>query len=99
LLARIDGDGEVRATGAAAREIEARLLARGSQVHTAGGAHAKILQAWGRWRKRGFDTLDTMTPGHGRGALEAALETLNEEHGGRGRLPWQPPVRRAKASR
>ena len=99
LLARIDREGEVRAGGVAAREIEGRLLARGSQVHTESGRHAKVLQAWGRWRKRGVDTLDTMTPGHGRGALEAALEALNREHGGRGRLPWQPSARRTKASR
>ncbi len=99
LLGRIEREGEVRAGGAAAREIETRLLARGSQVHATSGRHAKVLQAWGRWRKRGVDTLDTMTPGHGRGALETALETLNREHGGRGRFPWQPPARRARRSR
>ena len=99
LLGRIEREGEVRAGGAAAREIETRLLARGSQVHAKSGRHAKVLQAWGRWRKRGVDTLDTMTPGHGRGALETALETLNREHGGRGRFPWQPPARRTSRSR
>jgi len=99
VLAQVDREGEARAAGAPAREIETRLLARGSQVQAEGGRHAKVLQAWGRWRKRGVDTLDTMTPGHGRGALEAALEALNREHGARGRLPWQPPPRRAKTSR
>jgi hypothetical protein len=88
LLARVDADGEVRASGAIARELEVRLLARGEQEHTASGRHAKILEAWPRWAQR-LRVSALMSAEAGQKALEERLADLNTRFDGRGRLPWQ----------
>ncbi|HEY2798539.1 MAG TPA: hypothetical protein VGK26_11675 [Thermoanaerobaculia bacterium] len=50
LLARVDrGGAGVRASGAAAKELEARLLVVARQVHTESGRHETALQDWGEW--------------------------------------------------
>lgn len=89
LLAALDRDGQARATGRVARELETRLLARGEQEHTASGRHAKILESWERWAGRLRPALPGISPEAGRSELEGALKALNERHDGRGRLPWQ----------
>ena len=53
LLRRIDGgDGPVRATGVAVKELEGRLLARAHEIHTESGRHEVALESWGVWSKR-----------------------------------------------
>jgi hypothetical protein len=88
LLARVEAEGEVRATGAVARELETRLLARGEQAHTESGRHAKVLEAWPRWAQR-MRVSALASPEAGRRALEERLADLNARFDGRGRLPWQ----------
>ncbi len=94
LLASVDRDGQARATGSVARELETKLLARGEQEHTASGRHAKVLESWDRWASRQRPAIAPLGADAGRLELEAALGALNERHGGRGRLPWQRPARR-----
>ena len=50
LLARLDRGGRtVRASGAAVKELETRLLAVARQVHTESGRHEIVLQDWSAW--------------------------------------------------
>ena len=90
LLDEVDLDGQARASGAVARELETRLLARGEQEHTASGRHAKILEAWPRWAAR-YRVAALSSADAGRRALEERLADLNQRFGARGRLPWQRP--------
>jgi hypothetical protein len=50
LLARVDRGGtRVRASGAAAKDLETRLLVVARQVHTESGRHETALQGWREW--------------------------------------------------
>lgn len=50
LLARVDRGGRtVRASGAAVKELETRLLVVARQVHTESGRHEIVLQDWSAW--------------------------------------------------
>jgi hypothetical protein len=91
LLDEVERAGEARATGAVARELETRLLARGEQAHTESGRHAKVLESWARWAARARVTPLPSAP-EGRRQLEELLAGLNARYGGRGRLPWQRPA-------
>lgn len=52
LLARVDRGGQsVRASGAAVKELETRLLVVARQVHTESGRHEIVLQDWSDWSK------------------------------------------------
>jgi hypothetical protein len=53
LLERIGrGEGNVRATGAAVKELETRLLAVTREVHTESGRHEMLLEQWEVWAAR-----------------------------------------------
>lgn len=52
LLARLDRDGLVQASGRTVKELEARLLAAAHQVHTASGRHEIALESWHTWSAR-----------------------------------------------
>jgi hypothetical protein len=83
LLAKVDSDGSVeldRKASRAARDLEERLLAYGSQVHTESGAHAKVLTSWPHWARSAKVRAWRMDPK----AARAAFETKTE-----GTLPWQ----------
>jgi hypothetical protein len=98
LLAEVDAGDPVRASGAIARELEVRLLARDEQEHTASGRHAKVLEAWPRWGQR-LRVSALPSAESGRRILEQRLDDLNERFGGHGRLPWQePPARKPRRS-
>jgi hypothetical protein len=90
LLTEVERDGEARASGAVARELETRLLARGEQAHTESGRHAKILESWPRWAGR-VRVKPLASAADGRRQLEEVLDELNARFDGRGRLPWQRP--------
>jgi len=48
--------GQLQTTGAAAKELQVRLLAYGEHLHTAAGSHATQLESWMHWSHRlGFD--------------------------------------------
>jgi hypothetical protein len=53
-LVRLDelataGFAPMKQLAAAALELEANVLVHGGSVHTASGAHAKVLQTWSEW--------------------------------------------------
>ncbi|MGH9323781.1 MAG: AlkZ-related protein [Vicinamibacteria bacterium] len=69
-----------KALSRAARELEERLLAHGSQVHTEKGAHAKVLYSWPERAKN----LNVQFKGIDVAAARGAFEERTT-----GRLPWQ----------
>ena len=90
LLRRVAREGEVQVGPggrAAGKVLEARLLVRGGEVHTASGAHAKVLESWSRWAER-CAVAKGMDPGVARGILQQAAGTAP--------LPW---VRTTAAAR
>ena len=92
LLARVRREGtlqtEGRLSGEAGRQLETRLLVRSWEVHTERGAHAKVLEPWGRWARRMRVWRSRLTPDAGRRALEVAAARMGEKEGARLLLPW-----------
>jgi len=101
LLRTIDQEGMLRSNetqwpkrlepaklGAAARELETRLLIHSEEFHTKKGAHAKLLEGWTHWAEH--VSLDSVLPppAEAKQAFEKLLAKLNEAYGGKGRLPW-----------
>lgn len=80
--------GTPKALGAAARELEARLLVHSEQIHTPRGSHVKRLTAWERWMEGAGFPGPVLPPVEGKAALEAALRVLDAQGTGKGRLPW-----------
>lgn len=75
--------------GDAARELEKRLLVVGSQFHTEGGLHAKLLETWDHWTKRiGFKAA-TVPAEKAKKNLEKRVLQLNQQFGASAKLPWQ----------
>lgn len=67
--------GQLEVTGAAAKELELRLLARGEPFHTPTGFHAKRLESWRHWADRvGLDR-EPLNPQEARATIEALLPT------------------------
>jgi hypothetical protein len=92
LLASIDRTAaSVRSTGAAAKELIARLLVHATEFHTDEGRHEIALQSWSAWRAQAdiviLDSVDDA-----RRALEDASHRL-------GAPPTALPWRAAKPSR
>ncbi len=98
LLGEVERDGQARASGGVARELETRLLARGEQSHTASGRHAKVLEAWPLWAQR-VRVEPASSAAEGRRQLETTLDALNARFEARGRLPWQRPAPSSAGSR
>jgi hypothetical protein len=99
LLEVVETEGQARASGPVARELETRLLARGEQAHTASGRHAKVLESWRRWAERLRVPVTGPSPEAARRELDGILASLNEKYGARGVLPWHPPAGRRKPKR
>jgi hypothetical protein len=72
LLARVEAEGSVRASGDAARELQARLLVAAREVHTESGKHATELSTWNVGA--GFSPLPP--PEAARHILEEAVSAL-----------------------
>jgi hypothetical protein len=98
LLELVQSEGEVRTDdvpwlvkpGEAARELERRLLVHGDEVHTESGAHAKILRTWPAWAAHVHLALDGTSAAEAKAHFESILDAMNQEHGARARLRWQP---------
>ena len=90
LLQRVQEAGTpLRASGAAARELQSRLLVHALEVHTESGRHATELQPWAAWAAQtGVTPARSLT--RARGKLEAASRALGAAPAA---LPWPPPVR------
>lgn len=87
-LAEITGRRE-KALGAAARELERRLLVYGESVHTESGAHAKQLESWGHWARRVRFKRGVVRLEEAKKQFEAIAAALEAGHGARARLPWK----------
>ena len=86
LLRRVDrGQGPVRATGAAVKELEVRLLAMAHETHTEAGHHAMVLEAWQTWSVRAGCVAIQSIP-HAREVVEQAATTLGAPLKA---LPWR----------
>ena len=83
LLLRLEARSELELPGAAAAELETRLLALGRSVHTPSGHHEKRLETWEHWAGRA-GVKQLTDPRKARAALELARDRL-----GGGSLPWQ----------
>lgn len=75
--------------GDAARELERKILIHADQIHTAGGAHAKVLETWDHWSKRTGFGQPLILVDHAKTNLEERLRKLNKEFNGTGRIPWR----------
>jgi len=74
--------------GDAARELERRLLVHANQIHTESGAHAKVIETWDTWAERAGFRARAKSPVAARRFLEKRLAEVNNNSGGKGRLPW-----------
>jgi hypothetical protein len=74
--------------GDIARELERRILVHAEQIHTASGAHAKLLETWEHWSKRKCLAQTSIRTDHAKKDLEERLRKLNDKFQGTGRLPW-----------
>ena len=76
LLARVDREGAVRASGAPAKELQLRLLVNAREEHTESGRHETVLEPW---------PPSKLTAEEGRHKLQEAATALGAElHD----LPW-----------
>ncbi|PYQ48053.1 MAG: hypothetical protein DMF59_17180 [Acidobacteria bacterium] len=76
LLARVDREGSVRASGPAAKELQLRILVQAHEEHTESGRHATVLEPW---------PASKLTAEEGRHRLEKAVTAMGAElHD----LPW-----------
>ena len=71
-----------------ARELESRLLLHANQIHTESGAHAKVIETWPTWAKRAAFRGKASDSATARRFLEQRIAEMNEEFGGKGKLPW-----------
>ena len=71
-----------------ARELESQLLLHASQMHTESGAHATVIETWPTWAQRAQFRVRAKNPAKARHFLEQRLAEMNEEFGGKGKLPW-----------
>lgn len=88
LLIQVDREGELQATGSAARALERGLLVHGEQLHTAAGSHAKRLQSWTKWAQAHSLKAASIPPAQAKNSFEKLLDHLNRTNGGRSTLPW-----------
>jgi hypothetical protein len=85
LLAQVEREGRVRASGKAAKALEERLLVAGEQVHTESGAHASELSSFARFAiDRGLEALPSVADA--RAELERVVHAM--PGGASARLPW-----------
>jgi hypothetical protein len=86
LLAQIDRSaGGVHATGAACKEIQARLLAAAREIHGADGRHEMVVEPWRTWSGRTSCSALTSLD-EARQVLEQAAAKLGAPIGW---LPWR----------
>ncbi|MEK6279519.1 MAG: hypothetical protein AABN95_04120 [Acidobacteriota bacterium] len=74
--------------GYLARELELRLLIHAEQIHTASGAHAKLLETWDHWSKRKGFARSAIQIEEAKRNLEERLQKLNDEFNATARFPW-----------
>ena len=86
LLQRVErGDGMVRATGAAVKDLEARLLATAHKIHLEAGHHESALESWHAGSARAGGAAIQSVP-RAREVLDQAATTLGAPLTA---LPWR----------
>ena len=70
------------------RQLERMLLLHSRQVHTASGAHAKVLETWQQWAREVQLLPGAITAADARKRLERRVQELNERFKGKATLPW-----------
>jgi hypothetical protein len=83
LLERVERMAPVRATGAACKELQVRLLAPAHEIHTADGHHETVVERWSDWSAR-MDCTALASGDEARRLLEQATTNL------RAPLKWLP---------
>ena len=71
----------------AVRELELRLQVHSVQVHTASGAHERVLSTWHHWAGENSVSLDTGVAA-AKERFETIVEGLRTDFGGKALLPW-----------
>jgi hypothetical protein len=87
LLAKVDKNGQVQASGKSALILEKALLVHGEQIHTEAGSHAKTLTSWLIWAQG--NCVAKMPVAAAKASLEKLVDHLNRRCGARGNLPWR----------
>jgi hypothetical protein len=85
-----------KAAADAAQALEARLLARGGNVHTESGAHVKTLEHWERIASEAGAPPPWPGPAAARATFSATADRWEREHGARPSFPWEPAPRRVR---
>jgi hypothetical protein len=86
ILGRVDrGDSPVRATGAAVKELEGRLLCTAHEVHSDSGRHEMALESWQAWSER-VNCMALTSIASAREILEQASANLGVSVSA---LPWR----------
>jgi hypothetical protein len=85
LLRTLEAKGFVQASGAAAKELEGRLLAHAEEVHTESGQHEIRLEAWHVWSQR-VGEKPVRSASQARRTLETAVRGLGAPLTA---LPWK----------
>ena len=86
LLELVDaGGGPIRASGAAVKELEARLLATAHEFHSEAGRHEMALESWQAWSARTGCAAIKSVP-QAKEVIEQAATTLGASLKG---LPWR----------
>jgi hypothetical protein len=89
LLERVEKLGELAASGDDAKELATRLLAHGTQRHTAAGHHANMLQSWTHFMQAHDVTDELPAPADARRLLERTVAGWALDEAKRAKLPWQ----------
>ena len=76
------------AAGAAAKQLEQRLLVHGQQVHTESGEHRTRLERWQSWAER-VSCPARLSAVEGKQRLEKLVDSLNQRYGAKGKVPWR----------
>lgn len=88
LLARVDKQSRVRASGKSAKILQQRLLVASQEVHTESGAHAMELMTWKVFAKERKVKLSKQSLTGAKKDVRELVDKLNTEFGGKGRLPF-----------
>lgn len=88
LLKRVDKEGKVSSAGDPVRELETRLLAYATSVHTDHGHHNKQVQSWDSWAQAARLGKTKLGTAEAKAQLQAVVVRLNQQFGARGTLPW-----------
>ena len=92
-LDKLRGSAKPGDLGAAARELEGRLLVYSEEIHTERGTHTKALMAWTRFPKIRDQRLSAVSPASARDEFESIISGLNRKYHASATLPWAGAVR------